>query len=164
MKTDITATKTGPPGHSIQCFKKDTRAKMPHRANELAIGYDVFAFILTESGRPSKKAIGRTETAMIPTGLVLRPPEGYYVQVHSRSGLAAKSIFVANGPGIIDPDYTGELFILLHNSGFETHWIEHEHRIAQLVLTPISQAYFQEIAALPHSDGRGSAGFGSTGL
>jgi dUTP pyrophosphatase len=103
---------------------------------------------------------------MIPTGLVLRPPEGYYIQVCSRSGLAQKSVFVANAPGIIDPDYTGELFVLLHNSGFETQWIEHEHRIAQVILTPIvwTKREVRELKSPPSSNGRGEAGFGSTGL
>lgn len=150
-------------GYELQVFRKDSRAKLPLRATPAAVGWDVHAFLLTETGRPSKRAIGKTETAMIPTGLILKPPDGYYIQVCSRSGLATKSVFVANAPGIIDPDYSGELFILLHNSGFETCWIEHEHRIAQIVLFPIIQATTEEISEPPEAHGRGAAGFGSTG-
>lgn len=148
---------------SIEVFKKDRRAKLPIRGTERSVGFDIHAFLLTESGRPSKKGIGRTETAMIPTGLVLRPPKGFFIQVCSRSGLATKSVFVANSPGVIDPDYSGELFILLHNSGYETFWIEHEHRIAQIILSPILGCEIAEISFEPPPIGRGSAGFGSTG-
>jgi dUTP pyrophosphatase len=71
---------------------------------------------------------------------------------------------VANAPGIIDPDFTGELVIILVNSGFENHWIVHEHRIAQLVLAPIVGCDVTVIDKLPTPSGRGSQGFGSTGL
>lgn len=148
----------------VGVFRLDKRAKMPIKALDSAIGFDIHAFLLTESGRPSKKAIGRTETVKVPTGLVLRAPSGHFIQVCSRSGLAAKSVFVANAPGIIDPDYTGELFVLLHNSGHETHWIEHEHRIAQIILLPIPCCEVAEEEEAPSGVGRGDAGFGSTGL
>lgn len=148
---------------AVEIFRKDKRVKLPTRANNNAVGYDIYAFLLTELGRPSKKSIGRTETAKIPTGLIVRAPPGFYLQVCSRSGLAAKGVFIANAPGIIDPDYTGELFILLHNSGYETCWIEHDHRIAQIVLVPIIEAETKEIDVPPSIEGRGDAGFGSTG-
>lgn len=149
--------------HRLDVYKKDPRVKLPSRGTEGSVGFDVHAFLLTESGRPNKKGIGRTETAMIPTGLVLRPPEGFFIQVCSRSGLALKSVFVANSPGVIDPDYSGELFILLHNSGYETCWIEHDHRIAQIILSPIISCELSEITTVPTTSGRGAAGFGSTG-
>lgn len=149
---------------AIDVYRMDDRAKYPFRAHETDAGWDIFAFLLSEGGRPSKKAIGRTETARIPTGLVVRPPPGYYLQVCSRSGLAAKSVFVANAPGIIDPDYTGELQVLLHNSGYETFWVLHEYRIAQLVLAPLVETSWTTLAEPPLSlFGRGDAGFGSTG-
>lgn len=149
--------------HRLEVYRTDPRAKLPVRANTEAIGLDIFAFLLTEGGRPSKKAIGRTETAKIPTGLILKPPSGYFIQVNSRSGLASRSVFVANAPGIIDPDYSGEIFILLHNSGYETQWIEHDHRIAQITLSPITRIHLAETPAPPLPDGRGTSGFGSTG-
>lgn len=152
-----------PENTQIEVFCKDPRVRMPMKGFASDIGFDIHAFLLTESGKPSKKSIGRTETAKIPTGLILKAPPGYYIQVCSRSGLAGKSVFVANAPGIIDPDYTGEIFVLLHNSGFETCWIEHDHRIAQIVLTKIQPAQLRQIATPPTSTGRGKDGFGSTG-
>lgn len=74
---------------------------------------------------------------------------------------------MANAPGIIDPDYTGELIILLANMGHETHYVSHGHRIAQLVLAPIITAELEEDSEPPRQLGagsRGELGFGSTGL
>lgn len=159
---DGTPFDLGPP--QLEVFLKDPRAKLPRRANDGAIGFDVYAFLLSETGQPLTKAIGRTATVAIPTGLVLRPPKGYYVQCCSRSGLASHSLFVANSPGIIDPDYSGELFILLFNGGFETQYVKHEHRIAQLILTAEISVEILQIPNPPTPVGRGDAGFGSTGI
>lgn len=145
-------------------FRKEASAKLPVRANDFAIGWDVFANIRSESGRSLSKACHQRSVTPIPTGLILRPPEGFYFQCCSRSGLARRGIFVANAPGIIDPDYTGELIILLYNGSHETHYVAHEHRIAQLVLAPIIQTTLSELKSPPLASGRGEAGFGSTGM
>lgn len=147
---------------SLFVHKLDERAKMPVRINDHAIGWDVFAFLLTESGRATSKAIHQKAVTAVPTGIVVHPSEGHYIQVHSRSGLAKKGVFVANAPGIIDPDYSGELIVLLFNGSFETHYVAHEHRIAQLILTPITHCQLE--AGEPKTFGRGDNGFGSTGL
>lgn len=147
----------------IEAFKLDERAKLPSRALDEAIGYDIYAFLLNESGRASKRLISRMNTVVIPTGLVLRPPKGFYLQICSRSGLAMKGIFVANSPGIVDPDYSGEIKILLFNGGYEAYYVEHEHRIAQVVVAPIVECTLLETKNEPHGVGRGAAGFGSTG-
>lgn len=147
----------------IDAFRLDPRAKLPARAMNEAIGYDVHAFLLTEGGRPSKRLISRMNTLVIPTGIVLRPPEGFYLQVCSRSGLAMKGIFVANSPGIVDPDYTGEIKILLFNGGYEAFYVEHEQRIAQIVVAPIVRSILKETQVCPPPTGRGVSGFGSTG-
>jgi dUTP pyrophosphatase len=85
------------------------------------------------------------------------------MQVRSRSGLAAKhGVFVTNGPGTIDPDYRGEIKILLSCVGPVMHKIGRGDRIAQLVLAPVLRGL--PIAATHLTDtSRGSSGFGSTG-
>lgn len=145
-------------------FRKDSAARLPLHSNDFAIGWDVFALLLSESGRPISKACHQRSVTPIPTGLVLCPPAGYYFQCCSRSGLAKGGVFVANAPGIIDPDYTGELIILLYNGSHETHYVAHGHRIAQLVLCPVVQTTLHELSEAPQAEGRGGAGFGSTGL
>ena len=152
------------PGPTIFVHRIDSRAKLPTRANEFAIGLDVYAFLLTESGKATSRAIHQKGVTEVPTGISVRAPEGYYIQTYSRSGLARKGVFVANAPGIIDPDYSGELIILLFNGSFETYYVSHEHRIAQLILTPIIRYDLGEDLAKPSSFGRADIGFGSTGL
>jgi dUTP pyrophosphatase len=150
-------------GKTLMIYKLDPRAKMPVRAGPNAIGIDVFAFLLTESGRGTTRAIHQKGVTAVPTGIAIIPPEGYFVQCCSRSGLAKRGLFVANAPGIIDPDYSGELIILLFNGSFETQYVAHEHRIAQLVLSPIVPCDIVESTDPPPAFGRGAAGFGSTG-
>ncbi|NBB24518.1 dUTP diphosphatase [Porphyrobacter sp. SLTP] len=99
----------------------------------------------------------------VATGLSLAIPEGYEIQVRPRSGLALKhGITVPNTPGTIDSDYRGELKVILINLGPEPFAIARGDRVAQLVLAPVVQAAWSEVAELDATD-RGEGGFGSTG-
>jgi dUTP pyrophosphatase len=90
-------------------------------------------------------------------------PDGFEIQVRPRSGLALKhGITVPNTPGTIDSDYRGELKVLLINHGCEPFAIARGDRVAQLVLAPVVQATWDEVAELDATD-RGAGGFGSTG-
>jgi dUTP pyrophosphatase len=100
---------------------------------------------------------------MVPTGLAIALPDGYEAQVRPRSGLAARNgVTVLNTPGTIDADYRGEVKVILINLGDETFEIERGMRIAQMVVSPVTQAAFSEAAELPET-ARGTGGFGSTG-
>lgn len=99
----------------------------------------------------------------VATGLALAIPEGYEIQVRPRSGLALKhGITVPNTPGTIDSDYRGELKVILINHGSEPFVIQRGDRVAQLVLAPVVQAVWDEVAELGATT-RGEGGFGSTG-
>jgi dUTP pyrophosphatase len=99
----------------------------------------------------------------VATGLAVAIPEGYEIQVRPRSGLALKhGISVPNTPGTIDSDYRGELKVILINLGDEPFAIARGDRIAQLVLAPVVQAAWDEVAELDATE-RGEGGFGSTG-
>ena len=99
----------------------------------------------------------------VPTGLAMAIPRGFEGQVRPRSGLARKhAITVANAPGTIDSDYSGEVMVLLINLGREPYSIEPNDRVAQLVIAPVVQAELVEVAELPTTE-RGAGGFGSTG-
>ncbi|MCB1507702.1 MAG: dUTP diphosphatase [Hyphomicrobiaceae bacterium] len=100
----------------------------------------------------------------VPTGLCLEIPQGYEGQVRPRSGLAARhGVTVLNSPGTIDADYRGEVKVLLVNHGTESFTITRGLRIAQLVIAPVLQAQLIVTEAVSPS-GRGSGGFGSTGV
>lgn len=99
----------------------------------------------------------------VATGLALAIPEGFEIQVRPRSGLALKhGITVPNTPGTIDSDYRGEMKVILINLGADPFVIARGDRVAQLVLAPVVQAAWAEVAELD-ATARGEGGFGSTG-
>lgn len=101
--------------------------------------------------------------ALMPTGLHMEIPHGYEVQLRPRSGLALKhGITLLNAPGTIDSDYRGAVGVLLINTSDQDFHIAHGDRIAQMVVTPVTQAGFAVSDALSATD-RGAGGFGSTG-
>ena len=84
-------------------------------------------------------------------------------QVRPRSGLALKhGITLPNSPGTIDPDYRGELRVIMHNLGSEPVTLERGERIAQLVFARFEAPEIEEVEELSATE-RGKGGFGSTG-
>ena len=101
--------------------------------------------------------------ALVPTGIALALPDGFEAQIRPRSGLALRhGITVLNSPGTIDSDYRGEIGVILANLGSDSVTVARGDRIAQLVVAPVRQAAWQEVAILPPS-ARGGAGFGFSG-
>ncbi len=103
--------------------------------------------------------------AMIPTGIAisLGSPE-YVALVFARSGLAVKKgICLANGVGVIDSDYTGEIIVGLLNTSSEAFTVEPGDRIAQLAIMPVCRGLFTPVEELDATE-RGAGGFGSTGV
>lgn len=124
-----------------------------------AAGLDLVAAVAADS----KIVIEPGARHLVPTGLALQLPEGFEAQVRPRSGLAlTHGVTVLNAPGTIDPDYRGEISVLLINLGSEPFEISRGARIAQLIVAPVVRASFtivQELDGTP----RGAGGFGSTG-
>lgn len=102
--------------------------------------------------------------AIIPTGVAIALPSPEYVAlICARSGLASKfGITMANGVGVIDSDYRGELRVALFNSSDEDYTIRDGDRIAQLMVLPVVQPELQFVDELDDT-ARGCGGFGSTG-
>ena len=99
----------------------------------------------------------------VPTGLAFALPPGFEGQVRPRSGLAARhGVTCLNSPGTVDADYRGEVKVILINLGEEDVVIRRGERIAQLVIAPVVQAAWAEVASLDDT-ARGAGGFGSTG-
>ncbi len=105
------------------------------------------------------------EQATIPTGVAVALPAGTAGLVLPRSGLAARhGISVVNGPGLIDPNYRGEVRVVLVNLGAERFEAAAGDRIAQLLLVPFLSPDVALVEALPPApDDRGENGFGSSG-
>jgi len=104
------------------------------------------------------------ERRPVPVGIAVEPTlPGIAGFVYSRSGLGAvKGLAVAQGVGIIDPDYRGEITVFLLNTGKEDYTVQNGERIAQLVFQPYARPLFTPVAALGTTD-RGAGGFGHTG-
>ena len=103
------------------------------------------------------------ERALVPTGIAIGLPHGYEAQIRPRSGLALRhGIALVNSPGTIDPDYRGEIGIILINHGKEPFTIRNGERIAQMVCSPIARASLREVNNLDETT-RGKGGFGHTG-
>lgn len=129
---------------------------LPHRATEHAAGYDI-----RSSERDFDLASG--EIRLVSTGLIMELPEDVECQVRPRSGLALKhGITLPNSPGTIDPDYRGELRVILQNTGSEPFRVERGERIAQLVFQRFLAPEPVEVDDLSETE-RGAGGFGSTG-
>ena len=101
----------------------------------------------------------------MPTGVAVAIPDGAAGLVVPRSGLAARhGLSVVNGPGLIDPNYRGEVKVVLVNLGAEVFAAEAGDRIAQLVVVPSLLPEVSVVDELPAgADDRGVGGFGSSG-
>ena len=105
------------------------------------------------------------ERALIPTGWKMQCPVGYRIAVYPRSGLAVKQgISLINCVGIIDADYTDEVFITLVNTSDEPFVIKQGDRIAQLALERVEPCEMKLVDELPTVDSNRVGGFGSTGV
>lgn len=101
--------------------------------------------------------------ALVPSGIRMQVPYGYEVQVRARSGLALKhGITLTNCIGTIDAQYTGDVGVILQNTGDEPFEICDGYRIGQFVLNKVETIDWVEVDKLEETD-RGDGGFGHTG-
>lgn len=131
---------------------------LPQYETTQAAGLDVRANI-TES-----ITLGPLERTLVPTGLFIELPEGYEMQVRPRSGLAAKhGLSLVNAPGTIDPDYRGEIKVILVNLSNSPYELKPGERVAQLVVSQFTRVEWEPVEELGETE-RGAGGFGSTGV
>lgn len=130
---------------------------LPFYATKGSAGMDVYS--------NEELELGPLSTTIVKTGLFVKIPEGYEIQVRPRSGLSAKSkLRIANSPGTIDSDYLGEIGIIIDNiSDTYHHLIKKGERIAQLVLKKVEQIEWEEVEEFSEMTERNTGGFGSTG-
>lgn len=133
-------------------------AKIPVRATEASAGMDLSASLTEPVEIPPH------EIRLIPTGLAAAPARSdVMLMLCARSGLASKhGIGMANGVGIVDADYRGEICVPLINQSDVPFTVTDGLRIAQLIVVPVILPEIAESDILPETD-RGSGGFGSTG-
>lgn len=107
------------------------------------------------------------ERKLVPTGLSFSIPEGFEIQIRTKSGLALKQgLVVLNSPGTIDQGYTGEIKVILMNMNNTPMTVNKGQKIAQGVLCSVESGkkiYFEETSEIEEKD-RNDNGFGSTGI
>ena len=105
------------------------------------------------------------ERALIPTGIAISPETSDVVAILAgRSGLGIKNgVTLANGIGVIDSDYRGEVQVGLINRGSEPFKVVRGDRIAQMMFMPVETANFIISEELDETE-RGAGGFGHTGV
>lgn len=136
----------------------DPRAKAPVYATAGAAAADLCAVL------DAPLTLAPLERALVPTGLAIELPAPDSVAlVYARSGLSIKhGVCMANGVGVIDSDYRGELKVPMVNLGKEPYTIQPGERVAQLCIAPVYTAAFVHAEELGGT-ARGEGGFGSTG-
>ena len=129
-------------------------AKLPTRGSPGAVGYDLHCSVDFN--------LDGLNHICVPTGISCQMPPGVYGRVAPRSGLAVKhGVHIL--AGVIDPDYTGEIKVLMCSLNGSTKRFQKGDRIAQLILERCEVPPVVEVDHLSDTD-RGAGGFGSTGL
>jgi len=136
------------------CVKRLVQdATLPTRGSSGAVGYDLYSV--------DEVVVSPSQRALVGTGVAVILPMNVYGRVAPRSGLAVKH-GIQVGAGVVDPDYRGEIKVVLFNQGDRDFEVKKGDRIAQLVLERCETPDVREIESLDETD-RGSGGFGSTG-
>ena len=130
-------------------------AELPTRAHPTDAGLDLAASETTQ--------VAPRVVTLVPTGIAVAIPEGHVGILAARSSLAVKkAMTLANGVGIIDSDYRGEIKIPIIPLDGCHNLIQAGQKIAQLIIIPIALPTVEVVSELPES-ARGLGGFGSTG-
>lgn len=144
-------------------IKLDDGAFMPERAHSTDVGYDVRALTvsvaLLRNGK--ENIIWKVE---IDTGVHVTPPEGYYFELVPNSRIAKSPFYYGNSIGVIDPDYTGSIKVVLnceYGVSNENFIPQEGDVVGQLILRPKLDVDFVQVNSLKETE-RGNGGFGST--
>ena len=142
----------------IRRFKGSEDIPLPAYESAGSSGMDIRAAV----NEPVRLMQG--DIRLIPTGIAVSLPTGFEAQIRPRSGLALRhGIGMVNSPGTIDSDYRGEISIILINWGSEPFIIKRGDRIAQMIITRVYRADFEQVEDLDPTS-RGKGGFGHTGI
>lgn len=139
---------------ALKIKKLNAQAIIPTRSTPGAAGYDLYSC--------ESCVIPSGCRGVVATGVSIILPYGVYGRVAPRSGLAVKN-GIQVGAGVVDPDYRGEVKVVLFNHDTNSFTIEPGHRIAQLILERFESPSVEEVDIMDDTE-RGESGFGSTGI
>ena len=134
----------------------DSTVPLPAYGTEDAAGFDLAA--------AHDMTIGPRAIALVRTGLVIEVPAGHFLAIFARSSTPLKrGLMVANGVGVVDPDYCGptdEVMIQVLNITDTEVEVQRGDRLAQGIVLPAPRVTWNEVSEI-RAGARG--GFGSTG-
>ena len=137
----------------LPCLKLLPNAFMPTCATPKSVGLDLYS--------PTSVLIPAHDKILIDMGIAFQISMGYYGRIAPRSGLAIHH-HIHVGAGVVDPDYTGSIHVLLMNLSSQDHVIEKNHNIAQMILEKVAYPVICEVSQMLPTE-HGANGFGSTG-
>ncbi|MFZ3207804.1 MAG: dUTP diphosphatase [Geobacteraceae bacterium] len=141
----------------VKQLRPESQLPLPAYMTASAAGMDLYADLAEDI------LLAPGARTLVPTGIAIALPEGYEAQIRPRSGLSLKhGIALVNAPGTIDPDYRGEIGVILINLGSEPFTIRKGDRIAQMVFAQFARADMSKVDELDETE-RGDGGFGHTG-
>ena len=138
----------------LYIVKQDPQAIIPKQNTKDSVGYDFHSL--------KDYKIPPQNVGLIDTGIAIKFPTGTYGHIASHSGLVINNYITVMG-GVIDPDYTGNIKVLLYNFGKEDFNIKSNDCFAQIILEQYKTSPVQIVPQLPQTQ-RGPKGFGSTGV
>jgi dUTP pyrophosphatase len=142
---------------SVRIRRLSAAVPLPEYQTPGAAGFDLAA--------SEDVAVEPGAVALVPTGLVVETPKGYFLGIFARSSTPLKrGLMVANGVGVVDSDYCGprdEVKIAVVNFTKEPVQVRAGDRIAQGLLIPVARAEWVEASGDLRDGSRG--GFGATG-
>ena len=136
----------------LSCLKLLPTVCMPTHATSKSVGLDLYS--------PINVLIPAHDKILVDLGIAFHIPMGYYGWIASRSGLAIHH-HIHVGAGVIDPDYTGSVHVLLMNFSSQDHVIEKNHCIAQMILEKVAYPVICEVSQMLPTE-CGANGFCST--
>lgn len=165
----------------VKIYRMSPFASLPEKGSAHAVGFDIRADLsvlarpVFEAGREHKTLescldsfcveLLPKEVKIIPTGLKIELPYDVELDIKSRSGLFSREGLLVQGT--IDPDYRGEIGIMMMNLSDKKAVVRHGERVAQGVFRKVlnADALLMEVEneAVLSSTARGAGGFGSTG-
>lgn len=141
---------------NVRIKRNDSSVPLPEYHTRESAGFDIASSV--------DITVPAGQIAKIPTGLVIEAPKGHFLLIAARSSLPLKKgLAMANGIGVIDPDYAGprdEIHIIVFNFTQKNTEVKKGERLAQGIFLPVQQAKWEEVSQLREKD-RG--GVGSTG-
>ena len=134
----------------VKRFKKTTQ--MPVKSHLPDVGLDIFT--------PKEFWLRPLETITVGLELAVSIPEGFAGMLVPRSSITERGMIVQTA--VIDPDYTGEIHLIVTNCSNSVQHIEEGQRVCSLVVYSVLNARIEEVEEMTETE-RNTKGLGSSG-